>query len=49
MSPLNSFLFFEEAEYIKKEHYSNFFTFEIDSLVNVPGHKLRKYGNLHDM
>ena len=30
--------------YIKKEHYSNFCTFEITSLVNVPGHYLRKYG-----
>jgi hypothetical protein len=30
--------------YIKKEHYSNFCTFEIASLVNVPGHYLRKYG-----
>ena len=26
------------------EHYSNFCTFEIASLVNVPGHYLRKYG-----
>ena len=26
-------------------HYSNFGTFEIASLVNVPGHYLRKYGN----
>ena len=30
--------------YIKKEHYSNFGTFEIASLVNVPRHYLRKYG-----
>ena len=29
---------------IKKEHYSNFYTFENASLVNVPGHYLRKYG-----
>ena len=28
------------------EHYSNFCTFEIASLVNVPGHYLRKYGSL---
>ena len=26
----------------KKEHYSNFCTFEIASLVNVPGHYLRR-------
>ena len=26
------------------EHYSNFWTFEIASLPNVPGHYLRKYG-----
>ena len=32
--------------YIKKEHYSNFGTFEISSLPNVPGHYLRKYGDL---
>ena len=30
--------------YIKKENYSYFCTFEIASLVNVPGHYLRKYG-----
>ena len=30
---------------MKKEHYSNFGPFEIDSLVNVPGHYLRKYGS----
>ena len=30
--------------YTKKEHYSDFGTFEITSLVNVPGHYLRKYG-----
>ena len=29
--------------YIKKEHYSNFWTFEVASLPNVPGHYLRKY------
>ena len=29
---------------MKKEHYSNFCTFEINSLVNVPGRYLRKYG-----
>ena len=28
------------------EHYSNFWTFEIASLPNVPGHYLRKYGIL---
>ena len=28
----------------KKEHYSNVCTFEIASLVNVPGHYLRKCG-----
>ena len=33
--PLNSVPFFEKAWYIKKEHYSNFCTFEIASLVNV--------------
>ena len=41
---LNSVPFLEKAYYIKKEHYSNFCTFEIASLVNVPGHYLRKYG-----
>ena len=30
--------------YIKKEHYSNYCTFEIARLLNVPGHYLRKYG-----
>ena len=40
MSPLLKKL----STYIKKEHYSNFCTFEIASLVNVPGHYLRKYG-----
>ena len=30
--------------YIKKGHYSNFCTFEISNLVNVPGHYLRKCG-----
>ena len=29
---------------IKREHYSNFGTFVNPSLVNVPGHYLRKYG-----
>ena len=33
---LNSVPFFVKAQYIKKEHYSNFWTFEIASLVNVP-------------
>jgi hypothetical protein len=41
---LNSVPSFEKAYYIKKEHYSNFCTFEIASLVNVLGHYLRKYG-----
>ena len=31
----------------KKEHYSNFCAFEIASLLNVPGHYLRKYGILN--
>ena len=44
--PLNSVPIFEKAQYIKKEHHSNFCTFEIASLVNVPGHYLRKYGML---
>ena len=34
------------STYIRKEHYSNFGTFEIVSLVNVPGQYLRKYGML---
>ena len=42
--PLNSVPFFEKAKYVKMEHYSNFWTFEIASLPNVPGHYLRKYG-----
>jgi hypothetical protein len=42
--PLNSVPFFEKGEYIKKEHYSNFCTFEIASLAIVPGHYSRKYG-----
>ena len=37
MSPL------EKAWYIKKEHYSNFCNFANASLVNIPGHYLRKY------
>ena len=41
---LSSVPFFEKAYYIKKEHYSSFCSFEIASLVNVPGHYLRKYG-----
>ena len=44
MSPLNNVAFFEKGEYIKKEHYSSFCTFEIASLLNVLGHYLRKYG-----
>ena len=40
------FPFFEKAWYINKEHYSIFFTFEIATLLNVPGHYLRKYGIL---
>ena len=35
------------SKYIKKEHYSNFCTFEIASLFNVPRHYLRKYGNCY--
>ena len=31
---------------MKKEHYSNFCTFKIASLVNVPRHYWRKYGSL---
>ena len=46
MPPLNSVPFFEKAYYIKKKYYSNFCTFEIASLVNFPGHYLRKYGIL---
>ena len=42
--PLNSVPFFEKAQYIKKEHFSNFCIFEIASLVNVPGRYLEKYG-----
>jgi hypothetical protein len=38
--------FLEKAQYIKNEHYSNFCTFEIASLVNVPGHYLTKYSIL---
>ena len=41
---MNNVPFFEEVYYIKKELYSNFWTFEIASLVNVSGHYLRKYG-----
>ena len=36
--------FLKKLRTLKKEHYSNFCNFEIDSLVNVPGHYLRKYG-----
>ena len=32
------------SAYIKRELYSNFWTFEIASLPNVPGHYLKKYG-----
>jgi hypothetical protein len=39
---LNSVLPFEKASYIKKEHYSNFCTFEIASLANVPGHYFKE-------
>ena len=42
--PLNCVPFFEKDYNIKKEFYSNFCTFEIASLVNVPGYYLRKYG-----
>ena len=41
---MNSVPFLKKGWFIKKEHYSNFCTFEIVSLVNVPGHYLRKYG-----
>ena len=41
--PLNSVPFFEKTQYIKKGQNSNFGTFEIASLPNVPGHYLRKY------
>ena len=41
---LNSVPFFENTQYIKKEDYSNFGTFEIASLPNVLRHYLRKYG-----
>ena len=44
--PLNSVPFYEKAQYIKKEHYSNVCTFEIAILGNVPRHYLRKYGKL---
>ena len=44
LTDLNSVPFLEKASYIRKEHYSNFCTFEIASLLNVPGHYLRKYG-----
>ena len=33
---------------MKKEHYSNFCTFEIASLLNVLGNYLRKYGSSID-
>ena len=32
-------------EKLEKEHFLNFCTFEIASLVNVPRHYLTKYGN----
>jgi hypothetical protein len=44
MSPLNSVPFFEISLVHKKEHYSNFCTFEMSSLANITGHYLRKYG-----
>ena len=37
-------MFFKKSLVHKKERYSNFCTFEIASLLNVPGHYLRKYG-----
>ena len=43
--PLWIMSFFKKGYYIKKEHYSNFSTFEIVSLLNVLGHHLRKYGS----
>ena len=45
MPPLNNVPFFEKKIVHKKEHYSNFCTFEILSLPNVLEHYLRKYGN----
>ena len=49
VAPLIVSLFLKKLSmYIKKEHYSNFCTFEIASLVNVPGHYLRKYGSSID-
>ena len=33
------------STYIEMEHYSNFGTFEIASLPNVPGYYFRKYGD----
>ena len=31
------------------KHYSNFGTFKIASLVDIPGHYLRKYGTLFQL
>ena len=42
---MNNVPLFEKVWHTKKEHYSNFCTFEIVSLLNVLGHYLRKYGN----
>ena len=33
-----------QLKVITKEHYSNFGSFEIATLLNVPGQYLRKYG-----
>ena len=43
MSHLNS-VPLKKKYYVKKEHHSNFCTFEVGSIVNVPGQYLRKYG-----
>ena len=43
MSPLEQCPLFWKILVHKKEHYSNFCTFEIAILLNVPGHYLRKY------
>ena len=39
------FPFLKKLSTIIKEHYANSCTFKITSLVNVPWHYLRKYGN----
>ena len=54
MSPLNNVPLWivspflkKLSKYIKKEHYSNFCTFEIACLLNVLRHYFRKYGKLY--